>query len=97
MARMAGADARNDLLDVMRTCERRVTTEGALYGLGELGDRSVVPEILNLDLDLDLDRARPRPTTTRVRSPSRAGEAVEAVAAVDVRAQRRRRGGGATP
>lgn len=47
MARIAGADAREDLLDLMRRGPCRRSREGALYGLVELGDPTVAPRIVD--------------------------------------------------
>jgi HEAT repeat protein len=46
LARIAGPAARDDLLDLMRRGQHRRAREGALGGLGELGDKSVVPPVL---------------------------------------------------
>jgi hypothetical protein len=46
MARIAGQAARADLLGTMRGAQSRRSREGALYGLGELGDSTVIPHIL---------------------------------------------------
>lgn len=46
LVRLAGADARADLLDLMRNAPRRVSREGAAYGLGSLGDATVAAALL---------------------------------------------------
>jgi hypothetical protein len=46
MARIAGTGARADLLHLMSNSDNWRTRRGALYGLGELGDASVAPEIV---------------------------------------------------
>lgn len=46
MARIAGAAARDDLLDAMQNAPTRGSREGAAYGLGELADDSLAPLLL---------------------------------------------------
>ena len=51
LARIAGPESRSDLLQVVRDAIGRRSREGALYGLGELGDLSILPTILEAVLE----------------------------------------------